>query len=271
MNTKSNEPKQGWRNRFEIVMLGATAILSALVALLDFLGFLDRTDWLTARIPTLTLLSVGLVAGYLVLERRNQLENMQKDSQQRLAELSQAITQSTTTIIESLNGIEFKRFESANDVIGYVSKRLLQAKRQVDDLSWNSTIGLSHGLSTTYETDAEYAGRVAKVAERIPYREVFIFNRPGRIEKLKTRIEENRPGYSCAYYADTSIPLLQFMVIDNEEVIVLTDMLKSKFAVKHPYIVGLFAEYYEEIWRKATPIKIGTTIRQDVVERLFSS
>ena len=77
------------------------------------------------------------------------------------------------------------------------------------------------------------------MAQKIPYREVFIFNRPGRLEKLKRRLAENRPGYSCAYYEEAKVPIVQFMLIDKEEVVVLSDQFESKFVVRHPQFVKL--------------------------------
>jgi len=270
MDQQPRKSKPDWLNRFEVLLIGATAILSGLVSLLDFLGILDGIPWLSERIPTLTLLAAGLIAGYLVLERRNQLESMQRDTTRHIEELSLALSQSTITIIESLEGVELRKFESASDMMSYVNKRLLQARQQIDDLSWSPALGLEYGLHTTRELEAEYAERIARVSRKIPYREVFSFNRPGRIEKLKKRLQENAPGYSCAYYEDTQAPVLQFMIIDNDEVLILSDQLQSKLAIKHPYIVKLFAEYYEEIWRHATPIKVGVTIEEKAVQRILN-
>ena len=59
-------------------------------------------------------------------------------------------------------------------------------------------------------------------------------------------------------------------MIDDEEVIVLTDMLKTKFAIKQPSVVRLFSEYYEEVWRKAMPIKTGTAVNREVLTKLLS-
>lgn len=269
MSNQIIKTQADWRNRFEILLLGAIAVLSAVVAIFDFLGVLDGIPWLASRIPTLILLVVGLSAGYLVLERRNQLERMQRDYRQNTEKLTQAISQSTRTIIESLGGFEFKQFESGTELMKYINKRLLQARRQVDDLSWSYVVGLGRDLNIVQEINTEYTKRIARVSEKIPYREIFIFNRKDRIEKLKKRLEENLPGYSCAYYENTAVPLLQFMIIDGEEVIVLSDMLESKFAIRHPHLVKLFVEYYEEIWKRATQIKMGTTVNQDVIESIL--
>ena len=267
MNHKPEKSK--WLNNFDILLIGATAILSGAISLLDFLGLLDGIPWLANRIPTLTLLATGLVAGYLVLERRNQLEDMQADTDQRLEELSHLLSQSAVTIIDSLEGVELRKFETGNDLLSYINKRLLQARQRIDDLSWDPVVGLERGLETTQEIEAQHEKRVGRVSQRIPYREVFCFNRPGRVSKLKKRLEQDAPGYSCAYYEETDVPLLQFMIIDDEEVFILSDQLQSKLAIQHPHIVRLFYEYYEAIWRNARSIKVGTMIEEDVVERIL--
>ena len=64
--------------RLEQIALLATASLSVLVTLADFLGLLDSVEWLSRRIPTLVLLLVGVVAGYLALERRSKLEKIDR-------------------------------------------------------------------------------------------------------------------------------------------------------------------------------------------------
>jgi hypothetical protein len=151
MNQEPEKSKSNWPRNFEVLLIGATAILSGLISLLDFLGLLDGITWLAERIPTLTLLATGLVAGYLVLERRHQLEGMQRDTDQRIKELTKSLSQSTVTIIESLGGVELRRFETGNEMISYVNKRLLQARQRIDDLSWSPVVGLEHSLEATQE------------------------------------------------------------------------------------------------------------------------
>jgi len=65
-----NNDSPKWLNSFEIILLSITVILSGLVSILDFLGVLDSVSWLAGRIPTLTLLVIGLMAGYLIIERK---------------------------------------------------------------------------------------------------------------------------------------------------------------------------------------------------------
>jgi hypothetical protein len=259
-----------WRNHFELFLLGATALVSAGVSLLDFLGLLDALPWLTNRIPTLTLLATGLVAGYLVLERRNFLEETQNENIVRITQLEAAISASTSTVINSLNGLELRSFRTNRDAINYVNGRLPQAKCQVDDLSWSPAFGFDDQLEDTVALMNEYAEKIKNAATKIPYREVFVFNKPSRVEKLRRRIEENSPGYSCAYYSDKQVPTLQFMIIDDEEVVILSDQYKSKLAIKHPDLVKLFKEYYDEVWKNATPIKIGNKINKKALKSILA-
>jgi hypothetical protein len=270
MNQSTGNSKPDWLNNFDVWLVEATAIVSGLISLLDFLGLLDGIPWLAERISTLTLLAVGLIAGYLVLERRNQLDSMQRGTEHHIKALSRSLSRSTSTIIDSLEGVELKRFESGNEMMPYINERLLQACKQVDDLSWSPAVGLEYSLDTTQRLAAEYTERVSQVSQKVLYREVFSFNRPGRIERLKRRLRENAPGYSCAYYEDIQTPVLQFMIIDNEEVFILSDQMQSKMAIRHPYIVKLFAEYYEVIWKNATPIKTGTTTEEKLVQGILN-
>jgi len=259
-----------WFNNFETLLLSATVILSGLVSLLDFLGVLDSIPWLAKRIPVLTLLVIGLVAGYLILERKGQLEKMHNNLNSRMNVLEQSVHHSATTIIASLKGVELTPFESGIDLLRYVNRRLQSVQSQVDDLSWSPIVGLGRELSSTRKANQEYADRIAKISNKISYREVMIFNRPDRIEKLKQRIAKNSPGYSCSYYETSNVPLLQFMIIDRTEVIVLSDQFQTQFALKHPHIVKLFIEYYEEVWKHAIPIKIGKEIKSEIVDNIIS-
>ena len=261
--------KPTWLNHLDKIILATTAIISFVVAILDFLGVLDSIPWLAARVPILTLLLSGSIAIYLILERRNQLEVMQKDVQYRMDDLENKILESSIGIINSLQGLEFKKFNSANEVMSYVNKRLSQAQKQIDDLSWRPSVNMGFAVYSP-ELDTENIDQVTKITQRVPYREIFMFNRSDRLPRLKGLLEQDLPGYSCVYYESDSVPLLQFMVIDKEEVIILSEPLKSKVAIKHPDIVQLFCEYYDEIWHNATPIKLGTSLHQETIEKLFT-
>ncbi|MFZ5903103.1 MAG: hypothetical protein ACOYZ8_06105 [Chloroflexota bacterium] len=266
-----NNDSPKWLNSFEIILLSITVILSGLVSILDFLGVLDSVSWLAGRIPTLTLLVIGLMAGYLIIERKSHLEKMNRDLGNSIENLSHELRKSTESTIASLNGVEIKLFDSGTELLQYVNQRLKQAQNQIDDLSWSPIIGLKSDLNTSRKAYQEYEEHITKASSKIAYREVMVFNHPARIENLQRRIAENAPGYSCSYYETPIVPLLQFMIIDRQEVIVLSDQFQTKFALRHPHIVKLFQEYYEEIWRNSIPIKIKTEIKSDVVSKILNT
>lgn len=266
-----NNDSPKWLNSFEIILLSITVILSGLVSILDFLGVLDSVSWLAGRIPTLTLLVIGLMAGYLIIERKSHLEKMNRDLGNSIENLSHELRKSTESTIASLNGVEIKLFDSGTELLQYVNQRLKQAQNQIDDLSWSPIIGLKSDLNTSRKAYQEYEEHITKASSKIAYREVMVFNHPARIENLQRRIAENAPGYSCSYYETPIVPLLQFMIIDRQEVIILSDQFQTKFALRHPHIVKLFQEYYEEIWRNSTPIKIKTEIKSDVVSKILNT
>lgn len=269
MDNHTSETTRRWIPFFESIALGATILAAMVVSLLDFLGFLENLPWLAQRLPTLTLLIVALIGTYLVIERRTHIERWQAQSQKGFVDLENAIANSTTTIVKSLSGVELRVFANGNEMMRYINKRLPQAKRQVLDLSWSPATSVDSGLRVAQDLNAQYDRLVDRVAQQIPFREVFMFNRFGREEKLRRRLAQSSAGYTCGFYEPVNVPLLQFMIIDNEEVILLSDQLESRVAIKSPPVVGLFKEYYNDIWAAATKIKDETGVKQDVVTKLL--
>lgn len=71
------------------VILGATLSLACVaVAAADFIGILGEFE---TRIPTLTLLLLGTVAAYLVVERRSRLARFDENLETKTAELQRAL------------------------------------------------------------------------------------------------------------------------------------------------------------------------------------
>jgi hypothetical protein len=226
---------------------------------------LDGIPWLSERIPTIGLLTLGLLAGYILLERRTELQEIN----QKIHSLSENTRTSAQHIIQSLNGVEVQSFQDMQSCLQYVNRRLRMAKLQIDDLSWTPLSSGRGDLQPVMAENLQYSERINFIAGKIPYREVFAFNKPSRKDKLFERLKENVPGYSCAYYSEViSAPLLQFMIIDREEVIILTGSY-SYLAFNHPKLVQLFIEYYEDIWRLAVILKYGKNIYWDEVEKVL--
>ncbi len=265
--------KANWRKQIDLYLLGATAVLSIVISFLDFFGLLEKIPWLNLDISTLSLLLLGTVALFLAIERRNFLEGIEEELNSGMNAILTKSEENTRHIIDSLSGVAVRRFDKLYDGIAYSTQRLSEAKISVDDTSVSPIVGLDGHLPQNVKKSVEYRNKTALVAQKIPYREIFLFNRPTstRYEKLRMRLDENAPGYSCAYYANPpEMPLLQFMIVDGEEVIFISDQYKTSLAIRHPIVVQLFKEYYEEIWKNATIIKLSTKINQNVVDKIFS-
>jgi len=212
--------------------------------------------------------SIGI---YLALERIVFLEHSQNMNQERIENLTYEINNLSSTIINSLDGVELREFSSTVSGMQYVIKRVKQAKKQIDDLTWSQALGLARDLNITESLEKQYQDQITNAATKIPYREIFIFQTHDRVEKLKKRLDEQSPGYSCAYYDKTEIPLLQFMIIDGSEVILISDHAKKHLAIKQPHIVHMFSEYYEQIWKNAKVIKYGKNINKTELNKILTN
>lgn len=261
MKMQKSTPSHDLSKQAEIAVLWATAIISVGIAILDFLGALDSVPWLSDRIPTLILLAVGLLASYIALERRSQLEAMHEELIDAVHKLAVDQEKSTSSVIKSLQGVEVRGFSDGYELLSYVNKRVAEANKRIDDVSWRPTFFSRNYGPSAQAPNKEFPNILRNTIQKTPYREILIFNKPGRKEKIHNVLKENLAGYSCAYFeADSEIPLLQFMIIDQEEVIIFGDLVSSSFSIRHPIIVESFTGYYEEVWQKAWKLKIGKTI-----------
>jgi hypothetical protein len=259
-----------WINFLENVVLSGVALISAFVSVADFVGILNKTSWLVQRINTLTLLSISLVAAYLVIERRRHLERLSLDNRNGFENLTKIIEKSTSTAIESLKGVEFKTFANNTELMTYVVKQLKNAKESVDDLTWSHRLSLRQYLPVHKKVEDAYQDCIGEISKRIEYREIFIFNKMSRIQKLKRRLDENTEGYSYAYYKSSEVPPIQYIIIDKQEVIFASAVFPIKCAIKHPKIAELLEAYFEEAWRYATPLKLGKQLFTDEINKVLS-
>jgi hypothetical protein len=266
MKTQRDKTPTDLSKQIEIAVVWATAIISVSIALLDFLGALDSIPWVSERIPTLTLLAVGLLASYIALERRNQLQIMHKELVDAVRKLAQDQEKSTSSVIQSLHGVEVRTFTDGYELLSYVNKKVASSSKRIDDVSWRPTFFSKNYGQTAQAPNREFPDILRNTIQRTPYREILIFNKPGRKEKIYNVLKENLAGYSCAYFDEQlQVPLFQFMIIDQEEVIIFGDLVSSSISIRHPIIVESFGSYYEEAWQKAQKLKIGKTIHWDNV------
>lgn len=260
------------RDRIEQFSLLATAVISIIISLLDLLGLLE--GMLAERISTLSLLVLGIVVGYLALERRSKLDKIE-----------QLVVEGFDNTILSLRGARIRPLEDSQDVYEYVSQRMEKAKECVDDLTW----GMAPSTRMTESQERAFKkycdSRIATASRRhIRYREVMSFPVEGqlgesRLGRAEEMLEKDLFGYQLRYYnlphADAP-PLLQFMLIDSEEVILafyrgmnLPTEGEVHLAIEHPEVVSLFQDYYDSIWQGAKIIKkAGQPMDNEVLQQV---
>ena len=258
------------QKRFEQVILILIGLLSILIAILDWLDWLPQD---AVRIPNLTLLAVGLVAAYLVLERRSKLDNIEH-----------LLIDGTERIIRSLEGVDIERFANDQELFEYMTKRMLEAENTVDDL----TFGFKEPLISRASQKArdKYLEAISHISSRrektISYREVMSFPALLHISRARSMLQQNLPGYRLRYYefTQTHLPaLLSFMVIDSQELVLafyrapyLPSEREILLAIRHPEIVKLFQDYYDAVWLGAKILKEGDkkelALLQEIEERV---
>lgn len=173
-------------------------------------------------------------------------------------------------ILSSLNAPYIRVFSNEDEYKEYYIAKVSRAATKVDDLTWSQKVGAQQQLKHMQEKELRLGKKIDFASSNIIYREVFMFNAPSRIDKLKDRLRENRQGYHCSCYFDqTTIPRMQYVIIDGEEAIFTSDAFGIKFAVSNPIIIQLLQNNFEFAWDSASPLKHGRHWHMDNLRRLL--
>lgn len=255
------------KDTIEYYSLLVTACISIIISLLDLTGLLGGT-FLASRTPILTLLVLGIVVGYLSLERRSKLDKIEQ------------LLKESFENLPSLMGGQIKALKNSQDAYRYIAQRITKAKRRVDDLSWGA-ITTTRRTAEQEHAFQKYLESLVATASRkdIIYREVMTFHKEERVNRAEEMIARNIFGYQLRYYDipfEGIPPLLQFMVIDSEEVILafyksgnLPVIDELYLAITHPEIVRYFQDYYDSIWQGAKVIKeAGKSVHEAVLQQM---
>lgn len=160
-------------------------------------------------------------------------------------------------------------FENSAELESHLAVRIKDAKTEICDLSWKLRISAGFGVGKRKDSHRSYESSITSAARDIQYREIFVFNDPRRVDKLRRRIAENREGYSCRYFENETIPRLQFIIIDNREIIFFAASPGALLCgIESPEICRVFRPYFDELWNAAIPIKDGAVTHKEVVERI---
>jgi hypothetical protein len=256
------------REKIEHVVFLAIAALSILIPIADWIGALDRVPFIADKLGTCTLLMVGLIAMYLISERRQKLDRIERLLEAGTSNIEQLIEATTRDVIRSLSGVRVRRFEQNEELYDYVTQRLKQARKSVDDLTWGITEE-ERTPAAKAALDRYVATMIATIQgkKRLIYREVMSFAPVGHVERARGMLNLNLWNYSLRYYdGEISTPVLAFIIIDGEEVIIssyrapyLPSAHEIRLATTHPDIVALFRDYYDTIWVGAQVLKDAAT------------
>lgn len=242
----------------DLIILVLIALIAAILSILDFFNLVEVPS---LSYPLFTLFLVSMIGLHLIV-RHFADEDFQSQATTLLSQLA-----------AHLGSAEYRQFVDSSEMETYLGKRLLEAKRSVCDLTWKAKI--SEGFAATgRQLSHEYMDRcIAEASGRITYREIFVFNDDRRIAKLERRLAENRGGYSCRYFrADSPIPRLQFVILDDEEVLFFASSADSPLtAVRSPDLGRIMKSYFETTWGAATPIKSGPSVHAEEVAHIRSS
>lgn len=175
-------------------------------------------------------------------------------------------------IISSLNAPYIRVFANEDEYKEYYITKVSQAATKVDDLTWSQRVGAQQQLKHMQEKELKLGKNIDCASSNIVYREIFMFNAPTRIDKLRDRLRENKQGYHCSCYFDqTTIPRIQYVIIDSEEAIFTSDAFGRKFTVTNPTIIQLLQNNFDFAWDAASPLKHGRYWYIDNLRRLLGA
>lgn len=241
---------------------------SILVVIIDYYNLFDNIDFFKTidYVPILFVL-ISFIALHLGVSHLSTASFEERFSG-GAAEINSGFERYAESIINSVHGVKLTTFRDAGEQELYLARRIKEAKLEVCDLSWKEQLSRHYSLKSRKKTHKSYEIGIAKACKTIPYREIFIFSDERRKEKLQRRIKENIPGYSCRYFnKSSSIPRLQFVIIDREEIVFASSSYPTLCSIKHKELGSIFQSYYNDVWDHATPLKEGDRIFSEEVEK----
>lgn len=179
------------------------------------------------------------------------------------------------------SNIEVLPLANTEELYKYARKRIEQAKEQINDTTWGT---VEDELKIPLEKNAydEYLEAIVRVCKKgtVRYQEIMgfhpVINIEKRIKRVEHLINQNLFSYHLKYVEyslEQFPPLLSFLTIDNEEVILAFYSSRDedetiRLAIKNPQVVNFFKGYHKSIWDFAKWLKQGGTFYEDEFEKL---
>lgn len=153
--------------------------------------------------------------------------------------------------------------QSIDEVDAYIAERIGQAKTSVYDFCWwdYNTEGpvIHRNPQLVKKLGADLDNSLCKFCNkgghRI-YREIFSLHSDANKQKLLEHIKIPK-NYQCAHY-DTStykFPKLQFVIIDEEEVIFASRFYPTHCIIRDKNIIDIMLNYFDQAWALAVKIR----------------
>jgi hypothetical protein len=202
---------------------------------------------------------------------------LERDLLERRHDILTRIDHSTKTIIGSLNGIEIKFFDNIEQADLYIAERILNASRSVSDLNWQDFFENNPTPRSAVERqvadevlDKSITAFCSKNHSGV-YQEIFTFSNRRNINKMLAHITHG-DNYSCSYYDKSKhpkFPKLQFVIIDDEEVVFVSSAYSPNFCtIRDKRVVSIFDNYFDQAWKLSQVIKDNAGINQNVIKRI---
>jgi dTDP-glucose pyrophosphorylase len=238
----------------DVLLLGGVSISAIVVAVLDSLNVFGTIAFFSElNISLITLVLLSIIGLHVAVTSARQ-----SDFELKLPE-----------IIRGVAGVSVQVFADAAELDKYRSERIPEAKKEVCDLTWKEKLSSGYSVKKRVESHKLYENSIDKASDSIIYREIFIFTDLRRIQKMSQRLKARKSGYSCRYFSATQdIPRLQFVLIDREETIFTSTTNTTLCAIKHKGVGEVLYSYFNEVWERAIPIKDGTIIHYDELDKI---
>jgi len=256
----------------DAILLLLLSVAAIAIAIGHFTGIISIISWLPKpeyEVLLLVLLgAIGLHLGVVHFERIQFQNSFAGGADHLIAKF----VEHATELLRGVHGAHVRVFSNSAEHELYLAKRFDDATVEICDLSWKELWSRHTELPVRVRARKTFETSVVKAARRISYREVFIFSDERRKAKLQRRLIENAPGYSCRYFpTPCSIPRLQFVIIDHNEIVFSSSSYRVLCAIRQDELAQVFQSYYEMIWAAATPLKDGLKIYDEEVAKVLES
>lgn len=193
--------------RIENVALISMAAISVIVAVADFVGLLHSIPWLSERIPALLLVFLAAIAGYLSLERRSKLDQIDSTTAElaeTIAELENRYSQINAFFNIIQHDDPYERLGlvySLQSIAEFRSERMITVDREHVLKLWRDCVAAStHWFTTSYirpeaAWDTGWADTVAQAITRERMAtggkidRIFIVDEQDEYERLRPLIQ----------------------------------------------------------------------------------